>query len=132
MSVTCSSAEDLSKAMKNNEDEIIVTGDFKNHVLRIKATGKGIWAACFIALTVAVTSYLTMPETTIATGGPGGAVNFVAGTAAAGVAATTLGTAVVPAIAIAVAAGGVGILNTLRDKYKIVEKDDKQIKLKRR
>jgi len=47
-------------------------------------------------------------------------------------AAATLGAAVVPAVTIGVCAGGVGVLNTLRDKYKIIEKNDKYITLKRK
>ena len=47
-------------------------------------------------------------------------------------AAAMLGAAVVPAVAIGVCAGGVGVLNTLRDKYKIVEKTDTYITLKRK
>lgn len=132
MSVTCKTAKEFGKAMHNGEDEIFIEGKLKDAVITIKATGKGIWAVCFLALAAAVALYLTAPEAAAATGGPGGAFNSIAGTAAAGVAATALGTAVGPAISIAIAAGGAGILNTLRDKYIIVEKDDNHIKLKRK
>ena len=55
-----------------------------------------------------------------------------AGLVMAAPAAATLGAAVVPAVTIGVCAGGVGVLNTLRDKYKIIEKNDKYITLKRK
>ena len=48
------------------------------------------------------------------------------------VAATALGSAVVPAVLIGVAAGGIGALTTLRKKYKIIEKGEKYLKLKRK
>lgn len=132
MSVTCRRADDFGKAMHNNEDEIIIEGDLAKKVVRIKGIGKGIWAVCIIALGAAVVFYMTAPTVAIPTGGTGTAFNLVGGTAAAGIAATALGTAVGPAIAISVAAGGVGVLNTLRDKYKIVEQDNRHIKLKRK
>lgn len=46
--------------------------------------------------------------------------------------AATLGSAVIPSVTIGVAAGGMGALNTLRDKYKIVEKNNNYIKLKKK
>lgn len=39
-------------------------------------------------------------------------------------AATTLDSASVAAVTVGVAAGGIGALNVLRDKYNIAEKDD--------
>lgn len=48
------------------------------------------------------------------------------------VAATTLGSAAIVAVIIGIAAGGVGALEALRDRYKIVEKDNKHIKLQRK
>ena len=66
-------------------------------------------------------------------GGAVTAVSSVAATATATtVAATTLGSATATAITIGVTAGGIGVLNTLRDRYKIVEKDDEHIKLQRK
>lgn len=128
MSVICSTPDEFGKAIKSSEDEIIIEGDLVNKVIRIKAVGKGIWAVCIVALGAAVICYTTAPATAPLTGG----MSLVGGTAATGLAATALGTAVGPAIAISAAAGGVGALNTLRDKYKIVERDKKRIKLKKK
>lgn len=131
----CKTSKELAEAIKNKEDYIVIEGDLKNKVFRIKAVGPVAWGVCAAALVVAITSYSTMPVATAATaptGGVGGAVSAVSGVAATTVAAATLGTATTSAIAIGVAAGGIGALTALRDKYKIVEKDDKQIKLKRK
>lgn len=133
--MTCKNAKDFASAVKANEEYIEIEGDFANKVLRIKATGKLSWALCIASLTVAVTLYLTAPEAAVITapaGGAGGVISFTGGVAATTVAATTLGTATMTAITIGVAAGGAGILNTIRDKYKIVSKRDKYLKLVRK
>ena len=40
MAVSVNDSKGLGKALKDNEGEIIIEGDLKNKVLRIKATGK--------------------------------------------------------------------------------------------
>lgn len=135
MSKVCKTPKELADATKNNEYTIIVEGDLKNKVVRIKIIGKTAWGACAIALTTAIACYIATPEATVATapaGGAGGVISFTGGMAATAAAATTLGSAVVPAVAIGVAAGGIGVLNTLRDKYRIVEKTNTYIKLQRK
>ena len=121
MSVKCNTAEELGKAIKNKEDTIEIEGDLKNQVIRIKATGKVAWGVCVVSLGVAVIAYLSIPAATAGATPVGGAVSALSG-----------GSAAVPAVMIGVAAGGIGALNTLRDKYKIVEKNKKCIKLKRK
>ena len=128
MSVKCNTAEELGKAIKNKEDTIEIEGDLKNQVIRIKATGKVAWGVCVVSLGVAVIAYLSIPAATAGATPVGGAVSALSGVSATGVA----GSAAVPAVMIGVAAGGIGALNTLRDKYKIVEKNKKCIKLKRK
>ncbi len=131
MSVKCNTAEELGKAIKNKEDTIEIEGDLKNKVIRIKATGKVAWGVCAASLAVAITACLaTLPTSMV--NPAGGAASFVSGISATGVATAMLGSAAVPAVMIGVAAGGIGALNTLRDKYKIVEKNKKSIKLKRK
>lgn len=130
--IKCETSEELAKAIKNEEDTIYVEGDLTNKVIRIKATGKAVWGVCAAALGTAIACYIATPTAFVITTPVGGASSLVGGVAATTVAATTLGTAVVPAIAIGVAAGGIGALNTLRDKYKIVERNDKYIKLQRK
>lgn len=142
MSVNCKTPEELSKAIKEKEEFIVIEGDLKNKVFRIKAVGKAVWGVCAVALGVAIAICIAAPAaiagiTAGATpvGGAVTAVSSVAATATATtVAATTLGsaTATATAITIGVTAGGIGVLNTLRDRYKIVEKDDEHIKLQRK
>ena len=110
--------------MKDNEEYITIEGDLKNGVLRIKATGKIAWGVCVASLAVAITAIAVSP---VGGGAPAGAGLVMTAPAVA-----TLGAAVVPAVTIGVCAGGVGVLNTLRDKYKIIEKNDKYITLKRK
>lgn len=130
--INCETPKELAEAIKNKEDTIYIEGDLKNKVIRIKATGKAAWGVCAVALGAAIVCYIATPTATVVTTPVGGTFSFVSGVTATSVAAATLGTAVVPAIVIGVAAGGIGALNTLRDQYKIVEKDDKYIKLQRK
>ncbi|MCI9507838.1 MAG: adhesin [Oscillospiraceae bacterium] len=124
MATVCRTAKEFAEAVKNNEEYITIEGDLKNGILRIKATGKVAWGVCVASLAVAITAIAVAPA--------GGGAPAGAGLVMAAPAAATLGTAVVPAIAIGVCAGGVGVLNALRDKYRIVEKNDKYITLKRK
>lgn len=101
-------------------------------MIRIKATGKVAWGVCFGALAVAIVALLAIPGAAVLTGGPGGAAFLAGGAGAAALAVATLGSAATTAITIGVAAGGAGVLNTLRDKYTIVEKNDKYMKLQRK
>lgn len=131
INAVCKKPEELAAAVKNKEESIEIIGDLKNKIIRIKATGKTAWGVCAVALVGAIGFYLaaqTAAETTPA----GGAVSATAGVAATAVAADILGSAAIAAVTIGVAGGGIGILNTLRDKYEIVEKDKEHIKLKRK
>lgn len=132
MSINCKTPQELAEAIKNNEESIIIEGDLKNKVIRIKATGKVAWGVCAAALGAAIVFYLATPAAAVATTPVGGGMSFVGGVAATTMAMTALGTATGAAVAIGVAAGGIGALNTLRDKYKIVEKDNKHIKLQKK
>lgn len=124
MGVNINDSKSLGKALKENEDEIIVEGDLKNKVLRIKATGKVAWTVAIGAIGVAVVSIIAAP----ATGGISGTANFIAAPAAVSILGGTTTTA---AISIAVAGGGIGALNKLR-KYKVVKNDENQLILKRK
>ena len=135
MSVICMTPNELAKAMKNCEDSITVVGSLKNPVIRIIITGKVAWGVCAIAIAAAVTCYTATPEAAVVTapaGGAGGAITFTGGLAATAAATATLGSAAGPALALGMAAGGVGILNTLRNRYKIVEKTNSYIRLQRK
>lgn len=131
----CTTSKELAEAIKNKEDSIEIEGNLKDKVLRIKATGKVAWGACVCFLGAAILFYLATPAATAATtpaGGVGGAASLVSGVTATTAATVALGSAAPTAIAIGVAAGGVGALNTLRDRYKVVEKNDKHIVLRRK
>lgn len=118
--------KDLGDAVKNGQDTIEIEGDLGKKVLRIKATGKVAWVVAFGAIGVAVagTMYPVPEPTTQVTSkafaftAAGGAISIL------GVGATTA------AISIAVAAGSVGVLNSLR-KYKVVSTSNNRVVLKR-
>lgn len=132
MSLKCTTPKELAEAIKNKEDAIWIEGDLKNKVIRIKATGPVAWGVCFVALTAAIVFYIAAPAATVAVTPAGGAAMAFNSAFATITAGAALGSAATTAVAIGVAAGGVGALNTLRDKYKIVEKDEKHIMLKRK
>lgn len=132
MSTYCKTPKELGKALKDQEETIVIEGDLKNKVFRIKATGKVAWGVCAAALGTAILCYLAAPAATVAATPAGGTASLVSGVAATAVAATTLGSAASAAVVIGVAAGGIGALNALRDKYKIIEKDERHITLQRK
>lgn len=115
------SESDLGEALKAGQDTIEIEGDLVKKVLRIKATGKAAWAVAIGAIAVAV-------AIAIGTGGTATPASFVVGGAAVAVLG---GSAAMSAVAIAVAAGGVGVLRSLR-AYKVVEQSDGKLILKRK
>lgn len=141
MSVSCKTAKEIGEAIKREEDSIEICGDLATKTLRIKATGKVAWGVlCVGSLGTAITACIAAPviipaitTTTTPVGGGAAALScFGVAATATTVASATLGSATVAAITIGVAAGGIGALNSLRDKYKIVEKGDKYLRLKRK
>lgn len=117
---TVKTEEDLAQAMKDEEDAIIIEGDLANKTIKIKATGSFAWLAAVGAIGLAV---VAAPS---GVGIPIAATSAFAATGVLGISTTTA------AVAIAVAAGGVGILNSMRDDYKIVEESSNRVVLKRR
>ena len=127
----CKTEKELAEAIKNNEDTIYIEGNLKDKVIRIKATGKVAWGVCAASLAAAIIFYsVTAPA--MAVNPPVAGVGAFTGTVAVGAATTVLGTSAISAVVIGVAAGGIGALTTLRDGYKIIEKSDKYVKLKRK
>jgi hypothetical protein len=118
--MTVRTEEELADAIKNDEETIEIEGDLKNKTLKIKATGKVAWIVAIGAISVAVAA-------TLATGGAAAPASGIIGVGAVSVlglpAATT-------AVMIAIAAGGVGVLNKLRS-YKIIENTDEKLVLRR-
>ena len=114
------SEQDLGKALVEKQDTIEIEGDLANKVIKIKATGTVAWVVAFGAIGIAVTFLLT-------TGGAGAPVSGIIGLGAISV----LGLPVaVSAVSIAIAAGGVGSLNTLRN-YKITSHANGKVTLSR-
>lgn len=115
--------QELGQAVKHNTETIEITGDLRNKVLKIKATGKVAWAVAVGAIAISIVGILVSPAS--------GGASATAGIVAAPAAIAALGAPVaVSAAAIAIAAGGVGTLNKLR-KYKVVSQDENTLVLKK-
>lgn len=115
--------DELVKAINNNEFEITITNDeLGRSVIRIKAVGAVAWLAAVGAIGVAITSMVST----------GGTIGSVVAAPSFAVAATSLGgiSVATAAVGIGVAGGGIAVLNKLRD-YKIVEKSDGKVILRR-
>ena len=128
-------SKELGQAIKEEKDTIIVEGDLTKKVVRIKANGKVAWGVAAAALGIGVFAIVHTPHATVATapaGGVGGAISFTGGAVSTGAAGAILGPAAITALTVAVAAGGIGALKTLREKYKIQSKEDKKLVLKRK
>ena len=118
--------EELADALKHNENTIEIEGSLIDKIIKIKATGNVSWAIAIGAISIAIVGIVyPVPEPTSQAATKGVAAITVAGaTSILGAGAATT------AVLIAIAAGGVGVLNKLRD-YKIIEKTDKKIVLRR-
>lgn len=115
-----STEKELGEALKRNQDSIEIEGDLSRKVLKIKATGKVAWLVAIGAIGIAV----------VITVGSGGTAAPAAGFVGLG-AVSVLGiSAATSAVAIAIAAGGVSALNSLR-QYKIVSESDNKVVLSR-
>ncbi|EHK9018668.1 hypothetical protein K0W38_004425 [Vibrio vulnificus] len=116
--------KELGEALKNEESTIEITGDLAKKTIKLRATGNVAWAIAIGAIAIAAYGIIAA----VPSGGSGALVSGIAAPAAVGV----LGGAVTySAIAIAVAAGGVGALTALRG-YKEVSRTENSITLKRR
>ena len=115
------SEEELANAIENGTESIEIEGDLAKGVIKIKYVVKAAWLVAIGAIGVAVASLMVSPATA------GVSAGFAAASAAGAVgilgAATTA-----TAISIAVAAGGVGVLNRLRD-YDMKKISDTHVKL---
>ena len=117
--------KELAQAIKNNVDYIEVEGGIKDFFIKVKGTGKIAWTLCIgcLAIAAAATAYMVTKE-------DGDikktAVAAISATAAAGILGpTTAATCVM----MAVAAGGVDVLNKLRE-YRIEEQGDRMFLVK--
>ena len=116
--------KELTKAVESGVDTIEIEFPLGDKVIRIKGTGQVAWGVCIAALAVSLVAVLATP----ATGGSSNVAHFVT----LPVATTILGGPVAcSAMAIAVAAGGIGVLNKLR-KYKIEKQSGDVVVLRRK
>lgn len=128
MAVKASSTEELGEAIKNGVDEIIIEGDAKNKTIRIKAVGNVAWVVAFGSIAVAVVAIIVTAGsggTSLAITGTSEVIAFTTASSVVG-ASTTIG-----AISIAVAAGSIGALTTLRNKYKLIKRGDVTLLVKK-
>lgn len=123
--------EELGDAIKRGEDTIIIEGGLKDKIIRVKATGKVAWAIAIGAIAIAVTSVIARKEE-VPTTQTGKAITFTGSAAGTAVAAGILGKASIAAIGIAVAAGGIGALTSLRDNYKITSNEGDRLILSKK
>lgn len=94
------------------------------------AAGDVTWFVCEASLAIAIALILTGAAVTTAAP-PAGAHCLAAGFAAPAAATSVLGPAAITALSIGVCAGGFGALDTLRNKYRIVERGEDLLKLRR-
>jgi len=134
--LTVKDNEGFAAAIKSNVSMICVEGNLAKGIGKMKAVGPVSWAIALAALTAAVALAILAIHAAAVTapvGGVGGAVPSFGALPSFGIAASVLGFhAATVAIGISVAAGGVGILTTLREKYAIVEKSENRVVLKRK
>lgn len=117
--------KELAQAIKNNVDYIEIEGGIKDFFIKIKGTGKIAWTLCIGCLAIAAitTAYMVTKEDGDA---KKTAVAAISATAAAGILGpTTAATCVM----MAVAAGGVDVLNKLRE-YRIEEQRGRMFLIK--
>jgi hypothetical protein len=123
-------AKELGKALKDKKDTIEIEGDWVKKVVRIKATGKIAWAICLASIGIAVTmviKQLCSPAQVLTAVGSSPVKGLIAAgtvlTAAAPSVAVMGFGATMTATTIALGAGGVGALNSLRG-YKLIKHSD--------
>ncbi|MBR1554104.1 MAG: hypothetical protein IJ644_01785 [Oscillospiraceae bacterium] len=126
--------KELAQAIKQNADTIEISGDLKNKVIVIKATGQVAWVVAIGGIGVAIAAIIAMPTPAApaaigveALGLTGVAATFHGIIATPAVASTVVGvtgkTVALSAVSIGVAGGGVGVLNKLRS-YKLEKKNN--------
>ena len=116
--------KELGKALKRKDNKIVIEGDLSKKVIRIKATGSVAWGVCIAAIAIAVAAILASPVAAPA--------SIPAIIPTLGAATTVLGIdAATAALGIAVAGGGIGTLNTLRD-YRLEKISDQKVILHRK
>jgi hypothetical protein len=120
--------------MKRGDDTIEIEGSLADKTIRLRATGNLAWGVALGAIGVAFFSAIRMRNSAAGPDLPTSAHAFTGGTAAvAGIGAVSvLGTEVtLMAVTLAIAAGGVGILGTIRG-YREISSEKGRLVLQRR
>ena len=132
---TVSTNKELAEALKGNEQYIKVVGDLPAKVRKIKRVRNTAWAIAAGAIATSIALALATPATTVATapvGGIGGAIPFTGSAIAGGAAAALIGAAAKAALALGIAAGGIGTVNKMRNNYSIHQSGDGYVILKKK
>ncbi|MDR1770512.1 MAG: hypothetical protein LBS02_07740 [Hungatella sp.] len=106
--MTANNEKELGNAIRNDENTIEVKGDLARMIVRMRSMNLVLWCICLSLLALMVTAVLAAPGTL----GMSGAAAMLAGTPVAGMMGTTT---TISSVMIAVAGGGVGALNKIRD-----------------
>lgn len=124
---------ELGDALKNKAEYIELEGDLANKVFKIRATGRVAWAIAFGAIGVAFYTALrafnhqdNMAKLAMSSADHGVKLGFVAAPAVAAVSVLGL-SATYSAIMIAVAAGTVGALTSLRGYEQVSYEKDRLV-----
>lgn len=131
--------KELGVAVYNKEDTIEIEGDLAKKTFKIKATGKVAWGICIGAIVVAMTATVMalIPDPAELAEVAAAGVSYAVAGVMLGSAATTAGTIGV-AGAMAIGAAGMAIIPVAKEilhglrKYKIAEKSDNRLVLKRK
>ena len=126
--MTIKTEKELADALKRGDEFIEIEGNLKEKTLKIRAVGKVAWAVAIAAIGVAVYA-------TIATVGSAGTATPVTAPVSAFTLSSAVavlgGTTTYSALAIAVSAGGVGALTSLRN-YKEISRENGKLILRKR
>lgn len=115
--------KELGKALKEGQDTIEIEMDLCKKVIKIKVMGKVAWGICIASATIAVSCAVVAVSTAGTTAVP----DALIATPAMATLASVLGLpTAISAVAIAVAGGGVGALNKLRN-YRLERVSDEKI-----
>ena len=115
--------KELGKALKEGQDTIEIEFDLCKKVIKIKAIGIVSWGICIASITIAVSCAVVAVSTAGTTAVP----DALIATPAMAPLASVLGLpTAISAVAIAVAGGGVGALNKLRN-YRLERVSDEKI-----
>lgn len=129
-----SSNKELTEALKSDEQYIKVTGELCKKVRRIKRVRNTAWVIAASSLSVSIALAIATPAATVASapaGGIGGAIPFTGSAIAGSAAAILIGSAAKAALTLGVTAGGIGVVNKMRNNYSISQTGEGFIILKK-